>query len=801
VARERADSRPIGQNSDNPQDRNSSLTAAILILRTMTAEAARQLLEGLNDEQRDAVESVGGPLLIIAGPGSGKTRVITHRIAYLVRVLGFTPHRILAVTFTNKAAREMRARLDSLLGERVRDLTVGTFHNLGARILRAHGEAIGVPRDFVIYDQGDQREVVKRAIQDVGLDPKRHTPPVVQNAISGAKNQLQTVQDHGRQRASYFDEVVNRTYERYDALLRESHAVDFDDLLLLPVLLFQKDAEVLGRYQQRYLHVLVDEWQDTNRAQYVLIQQLGATHQNVTVVGDPDQSIYSWRYADVRNMSDFERDFAGAKTVLLGQNYRSSQTILDAAHKVITGNPQRKDVQLWSDKGPGHQLVLSEGYNEQEEALFVAGEIERLVREESGRYSDSAVMYRTNAQSRAPEEAFVRAGIPYRVIGGLRFWERREVKDVLSYLRVVHNPYDDVGLTRIVNVPTRGIGNRTVDTLVQWGRTYNLPLYAVMQMAVASEEEQGEIIGGGPPHSALAGRPSVPKQTVGPLKAFVALMTSLMEYSREMDILTFFDQVVSKSGYRDYLLAEDDAENRWDNVLELRSAASEYRDLPPGDGFTAFLETAALSSDLDQLAEEGPDAVTLITLHQAKGLEFPNVFMVGMEEGVLPHQRSFDDPAQMEEERRICYVGMTRAKERLFLTMASHRTLGGGPRSMGRPAGGVPSRFLGDIPRELTDIAGTVGAGLSMAERGPGMRIRPPAINRPPVATDGLGNVSKAPSPFRPGDRVGHASFGEGVVVACLAAPSGDDFEVTVAFKGQGVKRLLATYAMLEKLS
>ncbi len=766
----------------------------------MTTEAARRLLEDLNDEQRDAVESVGGPLLIVAGPGSGKTRVITHRIAYLVRVLGVTPHRILAVTFTNKAAREMRSRLEALLGERVSELTVGTFHNLGARILRAYGEGIGVPKDFVIYDQDDQREVVKRALQDIGVG-KNFTPPVVHNAISGAKNQLLTVQDHGRQRASYFDEVINRAYERYDALLRESHAVDFDDLLLLPVLLFQKDDEVLRRYQQRYLHVFVDEWQDTNRSQYTLTKQLADHHRNVTVVGDPDQSIYSWRFADVRNVFDFERDFEGAKTILLGRNYRSSQTILDAAMKVITGNQQRKDVKLWTEKGSGHPLVLSEGYNEQEEALFVAGEVERLVRDESDSYADSAIMYRTNAQSRAIEEAFVRAGIPYRIIGGLRFWERREVKDVLAYLRVVYNPFDDVSLARIVNVPTRGIGSKTIHTLAQWARSYNLPLYAAMQMAVTPEGEDADLIGGRAPTGSLAGKPTVPRQTEGPLRAFVSLINTLIEFSQEMDVLTFFDQVVSKSGYRDHVLADDDGEDRWDNVLELRSISSEYRDLPPGEGFSAFLETAALSSDLDQLAEDGPDAVTLITLHQAKGLEFRNVFIVGMEEGVLPHQRSFDDPAQMEEERRICYVGMTRAKERLFLTMAGHRTMGGGPRSMGRPAGGTPSRFLGDIPRELTNIAGTAGSMSSIGERGPGERLHPRTTIQPPNPGEVLGTNTKAESPFRPGDRVSHASFGDGVVVACLAAPSGDDFEVTVAFKGQGVKRLLATYAMLEKLA
>ncbi len=766
----------------------------------MTTEAARRLLEELNDEQREAVEAVGTPLLIVAGPGSGKTRVITYRIAYLVRVLGMTPHRILAVTFTNKAAREMRSRLDELLGERANALTVGTFHNLGARILRAHGEGIGIASDFVIYDQDDQRDVVKRALQDVGLDPKRYAPPVVHNAISGAKNQLQTVSDHAKLRASYFDEVVNRVYERYDAILRESHAVDFDDLLLLPVLLFQKDEGVLKQYQRRYQHILVDEWQDTNRAQYLLIKLLAGDNRNIAVVGDPDQSIYSWRHADVRNIFDFEHDFEGTKTILLGRNYRSSQTILDAAHRVITGNRERKDLKLWTDRGPGHQLTLSEGYNEQEEALIVASEVERLVREESARYADSAILYRTNAQSRAIEEAFIRAGIPYRVIGGLRFWERREVKDVLAYLRVIHNAYDDVSLTRIINLPARGIGDKTLDVLTSWARANNSPLYVAMQTAAAPEEATNEATDGDSAADRISNRPRVPKQAERSLKVFVGLITTLMEFSQEMDPVTLFDQVISKSGYRDYLLADDDSEDRWDNVLELRSVSFEYRDLPPGDGFTAFLEKAALSSDLDQMAEEGPDAVTLITLHQAKGLEFPNVFMIGMEEGILPHQRSFDDPAQMEEERRLCYVGMTRAKERLYLSMAGHRMMGGGPRTMGRPAGGVPSRFLSDIPRELTDIGGSMGAPTMSGERRPGMRQRAAGAASPVSGAD-FRSPSKAPAPFRPGDRVAHASFGEGIVVACLAAPSGDDFEVTVAFKGQGVKRLLATYAMLEKLT
>ena len=729
-------------------------------------------------------------MLIVAGPGSGKTRAITYRIAYLVRVLGVSPRRILAVTFTNKAAREMRSRVEALLGDRANELTVGTFHNFGARILRAHGEGIGIPRDFVIYDADDQKTLVRRALEEVGLDPKRYTPSAVQNGISGAKNQLLTVRDHLAQKANYFDEIVNRVYEKYDALLRENHAVDFDDLLLQPVLLFQKQPEVLKRYQDRYLHVMVDEWQDTNRAQYLLTKQMAGQHRNLCVVGDPDQSIYSWRHADIRNIMDFEKDFPDAKSIILGRNYRSTETILEAAHKVIVANRQRKDVQLWTDKGAGQLLTVSEAYNEQEEALYVASEVERLVQQKDAHYGDMAIMYRTNAQSRAPEEAFVRAGIPYRIIGGLRFWERREVKDVMGYLRVIHNPYDSVSLTRIINVPTRGIGARTIESLTQWSVTYGLPLHTAMQMAVAPLEDSEEGNGAAVP------RPTVPKQAEGPLRIFVETLNTLMDYAKEMDVVTFFDQVVTKTGYRDFVQSEEDGEERWDNLLELRAAAAEYRDLSAGDGLTVFLETAALSSDLDQMAEEGPDAVTLITLHQAKGLEFPTVFMVGMEEGLLPHRRSLDsgDSAELEEERRLCYVGMTRAKERLYLTLASHRPFAGGFGGRGGGGGGGPSRFLRDIPQNLVHASAESSILSSATARDLGAsEARMP---KGPADDD----ASKGPVPFKPGDHVGHLTFGEGVVVACLATAQGDDYEVTVAFKGQGVKRLLTSLAMLEKL-
>ena len=743
----------------------------------MTTQAARDILKDLNEEQRCAVEAVKGPVLIVAGPGSGKTRVITHRIAYLVRVLNVDPRRILAVTFTNKAAREMRHRMTDLLGERANHVTMGTFHALGARVLREHGEAVGVAKEFVIYDEDDQRNVMRRVMEAEGLDPKNYNIGVIHNAISGAKNRMLTVADHAKQCDNHFDRIVNRCYDRYQALLQAAHAVDFDDLLMRPVLLLKSNPEILKRYQNRYLHSLVDEWQDTNQAQYALTNLIASEHRNLCVVGDPDQSIYSWRHADIRNILDFERDYPDAQMIPLGRNYRSTKTIVDAAHAVIKTNESRKDVELWTEKGDGHKLVVHRADDDALEALYLASEIERLRDSEGIRYGDIAVMYRTNAQSRGPEDAFVRAGIRYRIVGGLRFWERREIRDVMSYMKVIHNPYDDISLQRIVNAPTRGIGKRTIDSLVAWATERDLPLYAAMQAAATPPED------GGLTRDALD-TPTIPPKTLSALRAFVEMMSELSRQSQTMDVLAFFQEVLEKTGYLEYMEKDDEREDRLDNLDELRSVAGEYEELPAGDGFAAFLDQAALSTDLDAAKREegvGVDAVTMISLHQAKGLEFPAVFIIGMEEDLLPHFRSIEsgDSAEIEEERRLCYVGMTRAKDRLYLTHAARRN------TRGRYAQKEPSRFLKDVP-----------SGLIMAQK----QERLPTVGpvEPMPTQKHMGPVP--PAPYRPGDHVGHTTFGQGVVIACLATAAQDDFEVTVAFRDQGVKRLLAGIAALEKL-
>ena len=738
----------------------------------MTTEAAaRDILHNLNDEQRRAVEAVTGPVLIIAGPGSGKTRVITHRIAYLVRVLRVNPRHILAVTFTNRAAREMRNRVQGLIGDQADNLTMGTFHAFGAGILRRDGEHIGVENNFVIYDQDEQQSLVKKAIEAEGLDTHTYRPPAIQNAISGAKNLMLTVGDYASQAGNRYEKIVASCYDRYEQLLKAAHAVDFDDLLIRPVLLFRSQPEILARYQGRYDHVMVDEWQDTNRAQYELTRIIAGERPNLCVVGDPDQSIYSWRHADIQNILRFERDFPETQTIPLGRNYRSTSTIVDAAHALVSANKERKEIELTAEKGSGRRVTVEATDDEEYEALYVAGEIERLTNEDSARLGDVAIMYRTNAQSRALEDAFNRAGIRYRIIGGLRFWERREVKDVVAYLRVLHNPYDNISLLRIVNTPTRGIGRRSLDILEQWADANGSPLFSAMQVAA---DAQGPNV------------PVLPAQSQGPVRKFVQVMTQLLEASQEKDILEFFDQALHDTDYKNFLQADENAEDRLDNIDELRNVAAQYQELPPGEAFAAFLDQVALSTDLDAAirdeSSERLDAVTLITLHQAKGLEFSIAFIVGVEEELLPHFRSLEsgDPAELEEERRLCYVGMTRAMERLYMTHALRRNTRGqyGPRGA--------SRFLQSIPDELVTRKVPSLPGFS----GP----------REPMPAPQL-DVPKVPAPFRPGDHVGHAKFGQGVVVACLETPARDDFEVTVAFKGQGVKRLLATFAGLEKLN
>jgi DNA helicase-2/ATP-dependent DNA helicase PcrA len=724
------------------------------------------ILATLNPAQREAVEAIEGPVLILAGPGSGKTKVITHRIAYLLKSCGVSPHNIMAVTFTNKAAREMKDRLEQLLGQEIEALTLGTFHAICARILRREGKVIGLESSFVIYDEEDQLSLIKQALEELNLDPKQYAPRALQSAISASKSRLIGPKDYAQRVSSYFEEIVHRIYQRYQQLLSQGRAVDFDDLLMKTVQLFQDQPQILKRYQSKYVHILVDEFQDTNVVQYMLMKSLAGKYRNLCVVGDPDQSIYSWRFADLRNILSFEKDYAEAKVVFLEQNYRSTKTILEVASGIISANLQRKPKKLWTENEDGASVTVIESYNAEEEAQSVVNEIERLVGQEQISLKDCAVMYRVNAQSRALEETFLRYGVPYRLIGGTRFYQRREVKDIIAYLRLIHNPQDNVSLVRIINVPVRGIGQRTLSHLQDWAKAHDISLFEALKQVshnpAASEAKQ-----------------SLPPRITQALAGFDAVMAGLIAQSHELSLSGLLDEIWEHTGYRKYILDKEGGEDRWENVMELKSVASEYDELDPEEALAAFLEKVSLVSDIDELDEKA-DAVTLITLHQAKGLEFPAVFIVGLEEGILPHRKSFDDPEQMEEERRLCYVGITRAKERLYLLRTYRRSLFGG--STANP----PSRFLQDISPRLISPRG-------LWEETPA----------PAARSDFSGDFQSSLRPIdtlvlKVGDHVCHSKFGPGIVMNCL--PTRDDQELTVAFEEAGVKKLLASLAPLEKI-
>ena len=720
------------------------------------------ILAELNPAQREAVEAIDGPVLILAGPGSGKTRVITHRIAYLIKVCGVSPRCIIAVTFTNKAAKEMEERLSRLVGSRLKDLTLGTFHAICARILRRDGGGIGVDPRFVIYDEEDQISLIKRSIQEVGLESKQYAPRAIASAISAAKVRLIIPRDYIKHSRSYFEEVVQRVYERYQQLLTESSALDFDDLLMKTVLLFRNSPEVLAKYQERYHYIQVDEFQDTNLVQYELVRQLGGKYGNICVVGDPDQSIYSWRFADLRNILSFERDYSEAKIVLLEQNYRSTKKILETASSLISANQQHKPRELWTENEAGELITVVEAYTEQEEAQFVVNEIESLVSQKKASLGDCAVMYRTNAQSRVLEEGFVRYGTSYKLVAGTRFYERREVKDIIAYLRLIQNPHDTVSLLRIVNVPQRGIGQQTLVKLSGWAQLLGVSQYEALHSISETKDDMK------PPFN-----PRITKVLVG----FISMVDEFTAQSRKLNLVELFDLVVERCGYEEYILNQPGGEERWDNILELRTLVQQYSDMKPLQGLADFLEGVTLVSDVDGL-DESVDAVTLITLHQAKGLEFPVVFIVGMEDGILPHFKSLDDPVQMEEERRLCYVGITRAKQRVYLVHAFRRSL------MGSTVVNKPSRFLGDIPGHLIS-----GGDLWQGEENQA------------AATMYSWDKPSAPHPtiqkLRTGSHVRHAAFGAGVVVSYQ--PMDGDAEVVIAFDEVGIKKLLLSFAHLEE--
>ena len=764
---------------------------------------ATDLLAGLNLKQREAVETIDGPLLIVAGPGSGKTRVITHRIAYLIQKAGVSPYRIAAVTFTNKASRKMRARLFGrsdddpgapLLGRHMRDqgLTVGTFHSFCARLLRIDGEVMGLDRNFGIYDDSDQVSAIKRAMKEVDVDPKLFSHRTIQSAISSAKSELLGAEGFGLQKKNYLDEITHRVYERYEHLLSQSSAVDFDDLLLKTYLLLKNFPEVARKYQDRYVHFMIDEFQDTNVAQYAIARQISQSYPNLCVVGDPDQSIYSWRNADIRNILSFQSDFPAAKVITLEENYRSTQTILDAAQNVIAANSQRVEKSLWTKNLQGTPIVVREEYTESEEAQFVVKEIQSVTRSEGYALGDIAVMYRINAQSRALEESCLRYGVPYQVVGGVKFYHRQEVKDVAAYMRLVSNPDDDIALARVINMPTRGIGQRTLDELTRVSRNEGLSMFSAIQTLAD--------IGGN------ARRPFAPRSAQA-LVRFHSLITGLIDVSKELDLVELMDLVMERTGYKRYLLEDAErGEERLENIQEFRSSAREYLHLGIADGLTAFLESVSLVSDTDSF-EERAEAITLITLHQAKGLEFPVVFIVGMEEGMLPHMRSMDSQSEMEEERRLCYVGVTRAKDRLYLLRAFRRGFRGGS------GPSIPSRFLADIPPRLLHGIGqetpepkpkpalgwTSGSGRMTSPRSGGAPRSQPADDLAGVRRPARMARPTTTAKYATGDKVRHAMFGDGIVMSC--APSGADFELTVAFKeGHGVKRLLLSFAPLESV-
>src|SRR5881227_972446 len=661
------------------------------------------LLAGLNEPQKRAVTTTDGPLLILAGPGSGKTRVITHRMAYLVQHEQISPWRILGVTFTNKAAKEMRERLEKLVGiSESKEMTIGTFHAICARVLRIeadHLAPLGLNKSFVILDTEEQIALIKQAVKDLNLDEKQHKPVTMQALISRAKNDLLGPEQMAERAAKYIEEVAARVYKVYQKLLRANNSVDFDDLLLLTEQLWRREPDVLHHYQMRWQYIHVDEFQDCNLPQYKLIRLLGYgtsdRHEglgNVCVVGDDDQMIYSWRGASSENVIRFEEDFPRAKIIMLEQNYRSTQSILDAAQNVVRRNRLRKDKKLWTALGSGEKIMVYEAHNEEEEGLFVAREISRLLaRGQIEKRGDVAVMYRTNAQSRALEEQFMRANIPYKVIGSRKFYERKEIKDMLAYLRLLANPHDELSLRRIINVPNRKIGPKTLGELQQWANEKNVSLFDAIQQ--------------------IDQHPTLGKAAKNALSEFGRLMTDLANAIDELHLPELLDRIAERSGYGLELREGPESElDRWANVLELSRVAEDYSEIETRTALELFLENVALVGGADTtqtgengtlIQEENNDAVTLITLHAAKGLEYPVVFIVGMDEGSLPHARSIDKPEQLEEERRLAYVGFTRAMRRLYLVRAGRRSI------FGETQNTIPSRFLDDIPKHLIAPPGT----------------------------------------------------------------------------------------------
>jgi len=733
-------------------------------------------LNKLNPQQRKAVTAADGPVLVVAGPGSGKTRVLTQRIAYLIASEGVRPWQILAVTFTNKAAKEMDQRVKSMLNEQATDgIMLGTFHSICARILRREVEHLPLESNFVIFDSDDQERIVKTIIKELNLNDKLYRAQSIHAAISRAKNELIGPEDYPIN--TYRDEVVKRVYIEYQKRLIASNAVDFDDLLVYTARLLEDNPSVRDKYAQRFRHVLVDEFQDTNLAQYALVKHLASQHKNIFCVGDPDQSIYAWRGADYRNIQRFEQDFPDAQVVLLEQSYRSHQNILDTATSVIDRGSNRHKKRLFSDRGAGEKILYHEAYNDYDEASFVVDTIAQLVASKQFEPGECAVMYRTNSMSRLIEEAFLQARLPYRLVGAQRFYGRREVKDMIAFIRLAHNPADEAALGRIINVPPRGIGEKTLTTLHFVANQANTTPGAVLLDLARGADS--------PFYKSFTGRSALP------LADFGGMLANWHAIAQTSTTIELFDHIAKDVNYKEFITEDktEESTERWENVLELKRLALEFSTRTLDE----FLENIALVADQDTITDA--NAPTLLTLHAAKGLEFGAVFIVGLDDGILPHSRSFDEPAQMEEERRLFYVGITRAKDKLYLLRALQR----GGRGMSETTDA--SRFLDDIPANLL-------VGKTRTGRPTGSFSSSQSFYRTPSLTESRWTVPPPPrsapvaqpisSRFNSGDRVKHQSFGEGMVLESKIQDN--DEIVVIEFKSVGLKRLAASLANLEIL-
>lgn len=732
----------------------------------------QEILEGMNEEQAKAVKHTDGPLLVMAGAGSGKTRVLTHRIAYLLSEKEVAPMNILAITFTNKAAKEMKERVTKLVGDQAREIIMSTFHSLCVRILRRDGDKLGIDRNFAIYDVSDSQTAVKEAFRINNVDPKVFNPKAVKYAISDAKNKLITPKVMKQQANDYGEEKIAELYETYETILKKNQALDFDSLIMETHFLFQKNPEVLHYYQNRFQYIHVDEYQDTNKAQYELVKQLAARFQNLCVVGDSDQSIYKWRGADIYNILSFEEDYPNAKVILLEQNYRSTKKILQAANTVIENNQSRKPKDLWTENDDGTEIKLFKALDERDEARYVIDQVQELNRTKGTRYKEMAILYRTNAQSRAVEDVLVKSDIPYQIVGGTKFYDRKEIKDLLAYLRLITNPHDDISFQRVVNVPKRGIGKTSMEKLQMHAEINDLSLFD----AVKESDFTG-----------------MSKKAFNQLNLFREMIEDWQQQQEFLNVTDMVEQVLSRSGYEAELMKDRsiESQSRLENLEEFKTVTKQFEETSEDQTLISFLTDLALISDLDNTDEETKDKLTLMTLHAAKGLEFPVVFLVGMEENIFPHTRSLFDMEEMEEERRLAYVGITRAERDLFITHATSRTI------FGRTQYNERSRFLDEIPFELIEE--------DVKETTQQTGFRTTIDDFRPNRTTGkrksrvIKEKPKGDVNFQLGDKVSHKKWGEGTVVKVVG--EGEDTELDIAFPAPtGIKRLLAQFAPIEKI-